>query len=161
MSTPLQPLTLLVVAIAGWLQRDQQAAMVYLLEENKVLKARLCGTKLRLTDDERRRLAVKGKALGRKILAEVAGIVTPETLLAWNRRLIARKRDYSEGRKQPGRPRVMVEISELVVGMAQSNPKWGVYTHSRRPLESRPYGSQEHHRQYSARTWHRACAGAK
>ena len=31
MSTPLQPLTLLVVAIAGWLQRDQQAAMVYLL----------------------------------------------------------------------------------------------------------------------------------
>ena len=55
--------------------------MVYLLEENKVLKARLCGRKLRLTDDERRRLAVKGKALGRKLLAEVAGIVTPETLL--------------------------------------------------------------------------------
>ena len=79
MSTPIQPLTLLVVAIAGWLQRDQQAAMVYLLEENKVLKARLCGRKLRLTDDERRRLAVKGKALDRKLLAEVAGIVTPET----------------------------------------------------------------------------------
>ena len=62
MSTPVQPLTLLVVAIAGWLQRDQQAAMVYLLEENRVLKARLRGKKLRLTDDERRRLAVKGKA---------------------------------------------------------------------------------------------------
>ena len=115
MSTPVQPLTLLVVAIAGWLQRDQQAAMVYLLEENKVLKARLCGRKLRLTDDERRRLAVKGKALGRKLLAEVAGIVTPETLLAWHRRLIARKWDYSERRKQPGRPRVMAEISKLVV----------------------------------------------
>ncbi len=88
MSTPVQPLTLLVVAIAGWLQRDHQAAIVYLLE-NKILKARLCGRKLRLTDDERRRLAVKGKALGRKLLAEVAGIVTPETLLAWHRRLIA------------------------------------------------------------------------
>ena len=89
--------------------------MVYLLEENKVLKARLCRRKLRLTDDERRRLAVKGKALGRKLLAEVAGIVTPETLLAWHRRLIARKWDYSERRKQPGRPRVMAEISKLVV----------------------------------------------
>ncbi len=77
------------------------------------------------TDDERRRLAVKGKALGRKLLAEVAGIVTPETLLAWHRRLIARKWDYSERRKQLGRPRVMAEISELVVEMAKSNPKWG------------------------------------
>ena len=65
--------------------------MVYLLEENKVLKARLCGRKLRLTDDERRRLAVKGKALGRKLLAEVAGIVTPETLLAWHALIAARR----------------------------------------------------------------------
>ena len=127
MSTPVQPLTLLVVAIAGWLQRDQQAAIIYLLEENKVLKARLCGKKLRLTDAERRRLAVKGKALGRKLLAEVAGIVTPETLLAWHRRLIARKWDYSERRKQPGRPRVMAallhgpeQIADLPVPVAES-----------------------------------------
>ena len=79
MSTPMQPLTWLVVGITGWVQRDQQAAIVYLLEENRVLKARLRGRKLRLTDDERHRLAVKGKALGRKLLAEVVGIVTPET----------------------------------------------------------------------------------
>lgn len=67
MSTPIQPLTLLVFAIAGWIQREQQAAIVYLLEENKVLKARLRGRKLRLTDDERRRLALKGESLGRKL----------------------------------------------------------------------------------------------
>ena len=79
MSTPMQPLTWLVVGITGWVQRDQQAAIVYLLEENRVLKARLRGRKLRLMDDERHRLAVKGKALGRKLLAEVVGIVTPET----------------------------------------------------------------------------------
>ncbi len=95
MSTPTKPWTFLVVAVAGWIQRDQQAAIVYLLEENRVLKARLRGRKLRFTDDERRRLAVKGKALGRKLLAEVAGLVTPETLLAWHRRLIARKWDGS------------------------------------------------------------------
>ena len=50
MSLPIQPWTFLVVGVAGWIQRDQQAAMVYLLEENKVLKARLCGRKLRLTE---------------------------------------------------------------------------------------------------------------
>ena len=109
MSTPVQPLTLLVVAIAGWLQRDQQAAMVYLLEKNRVLKARLRGKKLRLTDAERRRLAVKGKALGRKLLAEVAGIVTPETLLAWHRRLdcaeVGLQRAAETARTAPGHGR--------------------------------------------------------
>ncbi len=43
MSTPIQPLTLLVVAIAGWIQREQQAAIVYLLEENRVLNAGFAG----------------------------------------------------------------------------------------------------------------------
>ena len=106
-----------------------------MLEKNKVLKARLRGRKLRFTDDERRRLAVKGKAFGRKLLTEVAGIVTPEILLAWHRRLIAGKWDYSARRKQLGRPRVMAEISELVVGMATSNPKWG-YTRIRDALSN-------------------------
>ena len=101
MSTPIQPWTLLVVAIAGWIQRDQQAAIVYLLEENRVLKARLRGKRLRFTDDERRRLAAKGNALGRKLLAEVAGIVTPDTLLPWHRKLIARKWDYSAALVRP------------------------------------------------------------
>ena len=135
MSAPIQPWTLLVVAVAGWIQREQQAAIVYLLEENRVLKARLRGRKLRFTDDERRRLAVKGKALGRKFLAEVAGIVTPETLLAWHRRLIARKWDYSARRKRAGRPRVMVELAELIVRLAQDNPRWG-YTRIRGALSN-------------------------
>ncbi len=77
MSTTVQPWTLLVVAVAGWIQCEQQAAIVYLIEESRVLKARLHGRKLRFTDDERRQLAANGKALGRKLLAETAGIVTP------------------------------------------------------------------------------------
>ncbi len=135
MSTPIQPLTLLIVSVAGWIQRDQPAAIVYLLEENRVLKARLRGRKLSFTDDERRRLAVKGKALGRKLLAEVAGIVTPDTLLAWHRKLIARKWDYSSRRERPGRPRVMLEITELVLRLAKENPRWG-YTRIRGALSN-------------------------
>jgi hypothetical protein len=69
---------------------------------------------LRLSDDQRRRLAAKAKGLGRKLLAEVATIVTPETLLRWHQRLIAQKYDGS-GKRCPGRPRTVAEIEELVV----------------------------------------------
>ena len=79
MSAPIHPWTFLVVAVAGWIQGEQQLAIDYLREENRVLRARLLGKRLRFTDDERRRLAVKGKVLGRRLLAEVAGIVTPDT----------------------------------------------------------------------------------
>jgi hypothetical protein len=65
----------------------------YLREENRVLREQLDGRRLRLDDNQRRRLAVKAKALGRKVLADVASIVTPETLLAWHRKLIAQKYD--------------------------------------------------------------------
>ena len=72
------PTYFLMVVFAGWLNRQQQAAIDYLKTENEILKSQLKGRRLRLTDEDRRRLAVKGRALGRKLLAEVASIVTPE-----------------------------------------------------------------------------------
>jgi putative transposase len=78
----------------------------YLTEENRVLKQQLGGRRLRLTDDQRRRLASKARQLGRKMLQDVATIVTPETLLRWHRKLIANKYDGSQ-RRGPGRPRIM------------------------------------------------------
>ena len=74
------------------MNQGQLQVIDYLREENRVLREQLGGRRLRLDDNQRRRLAVKAKALGRKVLAEVASIVTPETLLAWHRRLIAQKR---------------------------------------------------------------------
>jgi hypothetical protein len=71
----------------------QLQVIEYLREENRVLREQLGGRRVRLNDNQRRRLAVKAKALGRKALAEVASIVTPETLLAWHRKLIAQKYD--------------------------------------------------------------------
>ncbi len=90
------------------------------------------GRRVRLTDAQRRRLAVRGQKLGRRILAQVAGIVTPDTILRWYRRLIARKYDGS-ARRRRGRPITPREVADLVVRMAVENPPWG-YTRIRGAL---------------------------
>ena len=74
---------LIVLALAGWLNRQQQDIVDYLREENRVLREHFKGKRIRFTDDQRRRLAAKGKALGRKVLGEICTLVTPETLLCW------------------------------------------------------------------------------
>ena len=102
---------LLVISIAGWLNRQQRDAIDYLREENRVLREQLGNKRLRLNDDQRRRLADKAKMPGRRILREVATIVTPETLLAWHRKLIAEEYDGSRNRG-PGRPRTRDKIED-------------------------------------------------
>ena len=105
----------------------------YLVEENRVLRAQLRGRRLRLTDDQRRRLAVRGHRLGRAALRQVATIVTPDTILRWHRHLVARKWTYAS--KRLGRPGVIKEIRQLVVRMAEENPTWG-YTRIRGALKN-------------------------
>ncbi len=79
-----------------------------------------------LNDDQRRRLAVKGKAIGRKALGEVGSLFTPDTILRWHRELVAKKWDYSDRKhKKPGRPRVRQVIVDLTVKFAKENPTWG------------------------------------
>ena len=113
-------LRLLLAACAGWVNREQAAAIEFLVEENRVLKEQLGKKRHRLTDDQRRRLAAKGHALGRKVLKDVATLVTPDTIMAWHRRLIAAKWTYA--RKGVGRPGIMLEIGRLIVRMAEENP---------------------------------------
>ncbi len=110
--------------MAGWLNQQQRDALDYLREENRVLREQLGNKRLRLDDDQRRRLAAKTKKVGRRILREVATIVTPETLLAWHRKLIAKEYDGS-ARRGPGRPRTRDEIRTLVVRMATEDRDWG------------------------------------
>ena len=66
---------------------------------------------------------MRAKGLGSKLLREVATIVTPETLLAWHRRLIVQKYDGS-GKRGCGRPRKSGEIEDLVVYVAKENRRW-------------------------------------
>src|SRR6266403_5613576 len=120
----LNPFSFLVVSVAGWMNQHQQHVVEYLTEENRVLREQIGDRRMRFTDDQRRRLAARAKKIGRKLLNDVATIVTPETLLAWHRRLIAKKYDGSANRG-PGRPRTADEITALVTRMANENRSWG------------------------------------
>ena len=124
MRLTLDPFRLLLISLAGCLNQQQQEVIDYLQEENRVLREQLGCKRLRLNDDQRRRLAVKAKMLGWQVLHELTTIVTPETLLAWHRKLIARKYDGSKQRG-PGRPGVQDEICQLVVRKPSENRDWG------------------------------------
>jgi putative transposase len=103
--------------------------MEYLREENRVLREQLESRRLRFNDDQRRRLAVRAKGLGRKLLLEVATLVTPDTLLTWHRKLIAQKYDGHD-KREPGHPRTVGELERLVVRMPEENRRWGLSRHS-------------------------------
>ncbi|MGZ5172250.1 MAG: hypothetical protein ACXWCY_32965 [Burkholderiales bacterium] len=117
-------LTFLLMVISGWVHRRQLILIEFLQAENRLLKERLQGKRIRFTDGERALLARKAKAVGRKALLELDTIVSPDTLMRWHRRSVARKWDFSK-RRGPGRPGIMREISQLIVRIAQENPGWG------------------------------------
>ena len=118
------PLHLLALTIAGWLGRRQAAAIEYLREENRVLRARLPAGRLQFSDHERVRLAVRGQALGRAFLAEIATIVTPDTILRWHHLLVAAKWTF-RAKTEHVRIGLMKKIGALVVRFANENPTWG------------------------------------
>jgi hypothetical protein len=115
-------LQMVLCVLTGWLDRREREAVAYLVEENRLLRRQLGTRRLRLTDDDRRRLAARAYRVGRTALREIATIATPDTLLRWHRQLIARIWTYGS---QPGRRGTLVEIRRLVVRMAEENPTWG------------------------------------
>jgi hypothetical protein len=119
----LHPWQLLLTALTGWVNEQQQQIIELKRTEIAVLKEKLGKRRILLDDDQRRRLAVKAKVLGRKVLQEIGTLFTPDTLLRWHRQLVAQKWDDSERReKKPGRPPTPEEIAQLVVQMARENP---------------------------------------
>ena len=124
MVAPLFPLQYLIATLALWLNRQQQEVIDYLKAENRLLKAKLGGRKLQFTDAERRRVAIRAKAVGRKLLSQLETLVTPNTLLRWHRDLIAQKWNFVH-RRGPGRPRTKDEIVCFILRIAEENPGWG------------------------------------
>src|SRR5216684_8444908 len=117
-------LSFLLMVVSGWVHRHQLLVIEFLQTENRLLKERLRGKRIRFTDAERALLARKAKAMGRKALLELDTVVSADTLLRWHRRLVAEKWNFVN-RRGPGRPRTMQKISALIVRMAQDNPGWG------------------------------------
>ena len=113
-----------MITFAGFVNRDQSRLIAYLLEENRIFRELQGKKRTRLTDDQRRRLAAKGKPLGRRLLDKVAGIVTPDTILRWHRKLVAQHHTYP-AKNRVGRPGLMKSIRELIVRMAVENSGWG------------------------------------
>ncbi|OHB44342.1 MAG: hypothetical protein A2Y13_09165 [Planctomycetes bacterium GWC2_45_44] len=116
--------TVLLIMLAGWMNRHQQDILEYLKEENKILREKFGKMRIILNDDQRRRLAVRGKELGKKLLSEVSTIFSPDTILRWHRALIAQKYDGSLCRKM-GRPQISDELRNLIIKIAKGNRDWG------------------------------------
>lgn len=120
----MEALQFLVFTVSVWLTRRQQKAIEYLREENRVLRENVGRKRLRFTDKERRRLAIRAKKLERKAIGDSNCIVTPDTLLRWYRELVASKYDGSK-KRGPGKAQVSETIRKLAVRMAKENPGGG------------------------------------
>src|SRR5215475_3935825 len=116
--------TRILAYITGSVDQELLLRNEYLAAENRILRAQLNGC-LRLSDAERATLGEIGFRLGRKALSEVATVAQPDTILAWHRRLIARKFEGSRARRVRGRPRIDREVEGLIIRMAEENRGWG------------------------------------
>jgi hypothetical protein len=95
--------------VTGTVDQELLARNEYLATENRILKDQLKG-RLMLSDAERATLGEIGHRLGRKVLAEVATVARPDTILAWYRKLVARKFSGSQARQGPGRPQLKRDV---------------------------------------------------
>ena len=88
-----KPMSMLLMMLAGWINRRQQEAIEYLKEENRILREKLGPKRILLNDGQRRRLAILGKNIGRQMLGEICCVFSPDTILKWHRKLVAMKYD--------------------------------------------------------------------
>lgn len=118
-------LSFLIAWLATKINCHQAHVIAYLREENRILKTKLKGKRIQLTDVERRRLAVLAHPIERKNLKDISSIATADTLQRWYRRLVVQSPRPTPRGKRIGRPHVAEEIEQLAIRMANENPRWG------------------------------------
>ena len=121
----IKPMAIILTMLAGWINRQQSEVIEYLLEENKVLREKFGKKRILLNDNQRRRLAVLGKKLGRKLLGQFCTSFCPDTIFRWHRELVAQKYDGSKNRSKYGRPKISDEIKQLILDMANECRHFG------------------------------------
>ena len=119
------PWQFIAVAVAGWMNRQQQEVIEYLREENRILREKLGHKRIILNDSQKRRLAAVAVKLGKDLLRQCGTLFRPDTLLRWHKWLIARKYDGSGKKKRGPKPTKARLIRDLVLRMAEENPGWG------------------------------------
>ena len=131
-----KPLTFFAVALAGWMNRQQQDAIEYLRTENRILREKLGHKRIILNESQKRRLATAAMKLGRDLLRQCGTLFSPDTLIRWHRWLVARKYDGSS--KCGPKPKKANSVRKLVLRMAKQNPSWG-YGHIHGELKGLGY----------------------
>jgi len=137
MNATLAPLPVLLLTLAGWVNRHQQRGHRVRGRGEPGPQGPTEGAPPPADRDQRRRLAAKGRRLSRRVLRQVATIVTQDTILRWHRQPIARKWTFTP--KRPGRPGIMREISSPILQVATENPGWG-YTRIQGALKNLGHG---------------------
>ena len=121
---PFQPWKIVLAALSEFVRKEQEKAIEYLQLESQILREKIGGKRVLLSDDQRRLLAVKGKALGRQSLEKITTVAQADTILRWHRELVELN-TFTKPRQKVGRPATDKEIVDLVLRMARENESWG------------------------------------
>ena len=119
--------------VSEWVRERQQSLIDFLFEENAILKEQL-HEPVRLTDEERIRLARKAHVLRRQTLQQIASLAQADTIRAWYRHLVIPGTNRRTKKGGPGRPRIDERLVKLIIRFAEENPSWG-YTSIRNALQ--------------------------
>ena len=154
-----QPWHILLAALCGMVNERQQQIIQFQNAQIETLLKKLGKKRLLFDDEQRRLLAVKAHAIGRKTLLELTTIVTPDTILRWHRKLVAKKFD-SSNKRQPGRPRIRQEIVDAIVRFATRESHLRLRSHSGCAGKHRLPHCRFHRRQRAAGSRHRTRTGS-